>query len=177
MGVIRIHLWVIYFFKHFFVCFSFLRWVWIPLQVRGWWSFFHYSFLSSSKVQSNKNGLLTNCNCSPRFPLTVAVVLLFTHTGGILHQIFFFRFIIVQINTLYVGNLPTSPIPSGISPSFLEDSLRTLFARCQGFKRLCFRQKHNGPMCFVEVCVHYSFGPLLIDVADVVFCCGFSSRM
>jgi hypothetical protein len=33
----------------------------------------------------------------------------------------------------------------------LEDRLKTLFARCPGFRKLCFRQKSNGPMCFVEV--------------------------
>ncbi|KAI5119598.1 hypothetical protein M0805_005768 [Coniferiporia weirii] len=53
------------------------------------------------------------------------------------------------INTLYVGNLPTSPIP-GNQPNFLEESLRSLFARCAGYRKLCFRQKSNGPMCFVE---------------------------
>ncbi|KAL5530084.1 hypothetical protein ACEPAF_6341 [Sanghuangporus sanghuang] len=53
------------------------------------------------------------------------------------------------INTLYVGNLPTSPIP-GNQPNLLEDSLRSLFARCPGYRKLCFRQKSNGPMCFVE---------------------------
>lgn len=44
-------------------------------------------------------------------------------------------------NTLYVGNLP---------PTTNEDELRSLFARCQGYKRMCFRQKPQGPMCFVE---------------------------
>lgn len=45
-------------------------------------------------------------------------------------------------NTLYVGNLPYNTD---------EDELRTLFAtRCLGYKRLSFRQKANGPMCFVE---------------------------
>lgn len=44
-------------------------------------------------------------------------------------------------NTLYVGNLP-------IQAS--EDELRTLFVQCPGYKRLSFRQKTNGPMCFVE---------------------------
>ncbi|KZW04198.1 hypothetical protein EXIGLDRAFT_19068 [Exidia glandulosa HHB12029] len=54
-----------------------------------------------------------------------------------------------QINTLYVGNLPTSP-PPGYPPNQLEESLRTLFQRCTGYRKLCFRQKSNGPMCFVE---------------------------
>ncbi|EJD53629.1 hypothetical protein AURDEDRAFT_110433 [Auricularia subglabra TFB-10046 SS5] len=53
------------------------------------------------------------------------------------------------INTLYVGNLPTSP-PPGYPPNQLEESLRMLFQRCPGFRKLCFRQKSNGPMCFVE---------------------------
>ncbi|TDL29641.1 hypothetical protein BD410DRAFT_33637 [Rickenella mellea] len=54
------------------------------------------------------------------------------------------------INTLYVGNLPTSPPPAGYLPNHLEDSLRSLFSRCPGFRKLCYRQKSNGPMCFVE---------------------------
>ncbi|KAJ3417374.1 hypothetical protein HDV05_004839 [Chytridiales sp. JEL 0842] len=44
-------------------------------------------------------------------------------------------------NTLYVGNLP---------PNTSEVELRDLFSRCAGFKRLCFRHRPNGPMCFVE---------------------------
>lgn len=44
-------------------------------------------------------------------------------------------------NTLYVGNLPM-----GTS----EDELKALFMRQRGYKRLCFRAKANGPMCFVE---------------------------
>ncbi|ORX59532.1 hypothetical protein DM01DRAFT_1332997 [Hesseltinella vesiculosa] len=44
-------------------------------------------------------------------------------------------------NTLYVGNLP---------PSTNEEELRQLFAACQGYKRMCFRNKPQGPMCFVE---------------------------
>ena len=55
------------------------------------------------------------------------------------------------INTLYVGNLPSSPPPVGYSSSYLEDELRELFGRHPGFRKLCFRQKNNGPMCFVEV--------------------------
>lgn len=55
------------------------------------------------------------------------------------------------INTLYVGNLPTGSVGSGYPAGFLEDSLRELFARRPGFRKLCFRQKSNGPMCFVEV--------------------------
>ncbi|KIL70394.1 hypothetical protein M378DRAFT_620558 [Amanita muscaria Koide BX008] len=47
------------------------------------------------------------------------------------------------INTLYVGNLP-----SGVEQ--LEEKLRELFNAQPGFRRLCFRQKNNGPMCFVE---------------------------
>jgi RNA recognition motif-containing protein len=54
------------------------------------------------------------------------------------------------INTLYVGNLPTSQVPSGYPPNYLEESLRELFSRRPGFRKLCFRQKSNGPMCFVE---------------------------
>ena len=59
------------------------------------------------------------------------------------------------INTLYVGNLPSSPPPVGYSPNYLEDELRELFGRHPGFRKLCFRQKNNGPMCFVEVCISH----------------------
>ncbi|CAK7236920.1 cell cycle RNA binding protein whi3 [Sporothrix curviconia] len=44
-------------------------------------------------------------------------------------------------NTLYVGNLPLNTS---------EDELKNLFSRQRGFKRMCFRTKNNGPMCFVE---------------------------
>ncbi|KAM0417266.1 hypothetical protein ACHAPT_012707 [Fusarium lateritium] len=44
-------------------------------------------------------------------------------------------------NTLYVGNLP-------IDTS--EEELKALFSKQRGYKRLCFRSKGNGPMCFVE---------------------------
>jgi RNA recognition motif-containing protein len=44
-------------------------------------------------------------------------------------------------NTLYVGNLP-------IDTS--EDELKSVFSKQRGYKRLCFRTKQNGPMCFVE---------------------------
>lgn len=44
-------------------------------------------------------------------------------------------------NTLYVGNLPMNTS---------EDELKLLFSRQRGYKRLCFRTKSNGPMCFVE---------------------------
>ena len=56
------------------------------------------------------------------------------------------------INTLYVGNLPSSPPPVGYSSNYLEEELRELFNHHPGFRKLCFRQKNNGPMCFVEVC-------------------------
>ncbi|KAL1740080.1 hypothetical protein HDZ31DRAFT_48205 [Schizophyllum fasciatum] len=52
------------------------------------------------------------------------------------------------INTLYVGNLPSSV--TGHPPEHLEESLKALFAAQPGYRRLCFRQKSNGPMCFVE---------------------------
>lgn len=57
-----------------------------------------------------------------------------------------------QINTLYVGNLPTSQVPPGYPANYLEESLRELFQRRAGYRKLCFRHKSNGPMCFVEVC-------------------------
>ncbi|TGJ81156.1 hypothetical protein E0Z10_g7608 [Xylaria hypoxylon] len=44
-------------------------------------------------------------------------------------------------NTLYVGNLP-------IDTS--EEELKAMFQKQRGYKRLCFRTKQNGPMCFVE---------------------------
>ncbi len=44
-------------------------------------------------------------------------------------------------NTLYVGNLPMNAS---------EEELKAMFARQRGYKRLCFRTKSNGPMCFVE---------------------------
>ncbi|KKK22478.1 RNA binding protein [Aspergillus rambellii] len=44
-------------------------------------------------------------------------------------------------NTLYVGNLP---------PDTSEEELKVLFSKQRGYKRLCFRNKQNGPMCFVE---------------------------
>ncbi|EXJ80537.1 hypothetical protein A1O1_08683 [Capronia coronata CBS 617.96] len=44
-------------------------------------------------------------------------------------------------NTLYVGNLPMDTS---------EDELKAIFSKQRGYKRLCFRTKHNGPMCFVE---------------------------
>ncbi|KII95306.1 hypothetical protein PLICRDRAFT_209958 [Plicaturopsis crispa FD-325 SS-3] len=54
------------------------------------------------------------------------------------------------INTLYVGNLPTSQAPAGYPPNYLEESLRELFQRRQGYRKLCYRHKPAGPMCFVE---------------------------
>ncbi|RKP21357.1 hypothetical protein ROZALSC1DRAFT_27224 [Rozella allomycis CSF55] len=44
-------------------------------------------------------------------------------------------------NTLYVGNLP---------PNATETELRDVFIKCHGYRRLSFRVKDNGPMCFVE---------------------------
>ena len=31
-----------------------------------------------------------------------------------------------------------------------EDELKAIFSKQRGYKRLCFRTKQNGPMCFVE---------------------------
>ncbi|TFY56765.1 hypothetical protein EVJ58_g7438 [Rhodofomes roseus] len=60
------------------------------------------------------------------------------------------------INTLYVGNLPTSTA-GGLPLNHLEDRLRDLFSKRLGYRKLCFRQKSNGPMCFVEFeDVHYA---------------------
>lgn len=44
-------------------------------------------------------------------------------------------------NTLYVGNLPMDAS---------EDELRRLFQPQRGYRRMCYRTKTNGPMCFVE---------------------------
>lgn len=44
-------------------------------------------------------------------------------------------------NTLYVGNLPMDA---------QEDELRRIFQAARGYKRMCYRSKANGPMCFVE---------------------------
>jgi hypothetical protein len=44
-------------------------------------------------------------------------------------------------NTLYVGNLPMDTS---------EDELKAVFSKQRGYKRLLFRTKQNGPMCFVE---------------------------
>ncbi|KAK4196178.1 putative cell wall integrity protein [Triangularia verruculosa] len=44
-------------------------------------------------------------------------------------------------NTLYVGNLPVDTS---------EEELKALFSKQRGYRRLCFRTKSNGPMCFVE---------------------------
>ncbi|KAI8643598.1 hypothetical protein BD408DRAFT_481919 [Parasitella parasitica] len=44
-------------------------------------------------------------------------------------------------NTLYVGNLPSNTS---------EEELRQLFSHCKGYRRMCFRTKPQGPMCFVE---------------------------
>jgi hypothetical protein len=44
-------------------------------------------------------------------------------------------------NTLYVGNLPMDTS---------EDELEALFSSQRGYKRVCFRTKQNGRMCFVE---------------------------
>lgn len=44
-------------------------------------------------------------------------------------------------NTLYVGNLPMDAS---------EDELRKIFQPVRGYRRMCFRTKGNGPMCFVE---------------------------
>ncbi|KAI1273380.1 hypothetical protein F5Y07DRAFT_376764 [Xylaria sp. FL0933] len=44
-------------------------------------------------------------------------------------------------NTLYISNLP-------IDPS--EEELKSLMAEQQGYKRMLFRTKQNGPLCFVE---------------------------
>ena len=47
-------------------------------------------------------------------------------------------------NTLYVGNIPNETS---------EEELVALFSPCPGYKRLSFKSRSNGPMCFVEVYV------------------------
>lgn len=55
-------------------------------------------------------------------------------------------------NTLYVGNLPLATT---------EEELKSLFSRQPGYRRLCYRTKSNGPMCFVEFeDVHYAINSL-----------------
>jgi len=44
-------------------------------------------------------------------------------------------------NTLYVGNLPIDTA---------EGELKCLFSRQPGYKKLAFRIKQNGPICFIE---------------------------
>lgn len=44
-------------------------------------------------------------------------------------------------NTLYVGNIP---------PNTVEEELIALFSKQDGYRRLSFKVKNNGPMCFVE---------------------------
>jgi RNA recognition motif-containing protein len=75
-----------------------------------------------------------------------------------------------QINTLYVGNLPAIS-PPALPPNFLEESLRSMFQTCPGYKRMSFRQKINGPMCFVEFedihfaanCIQNLYGHTLVS--------------
>ena len=69
------------------------------------------------------------------------------------------------INTLYVGNLPSSQAPQS---KYLEDALLTLFSRCPGYRKLCFRQKTNGPMCFVEVCGRITYLCLVLIISTPV---------
>lgn len=54
------------------------------------------------------------------------------------------------INTLYVGNLPATHPPPGFPQDHLEEALRELFSSQPGYRRLCFKMKNNGPMCFAE---------------------------
>ncbi|KAI8910113.1 hypothetical protein EDD86DRAFT_204564 [Gorgonomyces haynaldii] len=44
-------------------------------------------------------------------------------------------------NTIYVGNLPNDA---------QEEELMQLFSPCPGYKRMSFKTRPNGPMCFVE---------------------------
>ncbi|KAG5455372.1 MAG: hypothetical protein BJ554DRAFT_5229, partial [Olpidium bornovanus] len=44
-------------------------------------------------------------------------------------------------NTVYVGNL---------SSNTSEEELRRMFSVCPGYKRMSFKVKANGPLCFVE---------------------------
>ncbi|KAI9057415.1 hypothetical protein FKP32DRAFT_1583840 [Trametes sanguinea] len=51
-----------------------------------------------------------------------------------------------------IGQMSAS-LPNSTASSvsgFLEDRLRDLFSKQPGYRKLCFRQKSNGPMCFVE---------------------------
>lgn len=83
----------------------------------------------------------------------------------------------IQINTLYVGNLPAIS-PPALPPNFLEESLRSMFETCPGYKRMSFRQKVNGPMCFVEFedihfaanCIQNLYGHTLVSFPSAIFC-------
>jgi hypothetical protein len=69
---------------------------------------------------------------------------------------------------------------------YLEESLRELFRNQAGYRRLCFRQKHNGPMCFVEVrqpiyhnrlqLTDYSLRTLVSLLVPCLICMGTISR-
>ena len=61
-------------------------------------------------------------------------------------------------NTLYVGNLP---------PDTSEAELKELFSKQPGYRRLCFRTKQNGPMCFVEFEDETLAGKTLIELYGV----------
>lgn len=61
-------------------------------------------------------------------------------------------------NTLYVGNLP---------PDTSENELKDLFSRQPGYRRLCFRTKQNGPMCFVEFEDEVYAGKTLVELYGV----------
>lgn len=61
-------------------------------------------------------------------------------------------------NTLYVGNLP---------PDTSETELKELFSRQPGYRRLCFRTKQNGPMCFVEFEDEVYAGKTLVELYGV----------
>ena len=56
-------------------------------------------------------------------------------------------------NTLYVGIILfiLGNLPSATKPEELEE----LFQSRAGYKRLCYRVRANGPMCFVEVIFIY----------------------
>ena len=44
-------------------------------------------------------------------------------------------------NTIYIRNLPLD---------VSEEEIKALFSKKRGYKRLCFRTKQDGPLCFVE---------------------------
>ncbi|CAO3591217.1 unnamed protein product [Absidia cylindrospora] len=90
---------------------------------------------SNSTTSNNGNGFMNNSNImTAPTPATASLASATATTSNLADQN-------PPCNTLYVGNLP---------PNTNEDELRQLFSKCTGYKRMYFRTKPQGPMCFVE---------------------------